>query len=131
MAGIMRGDEVRVFYHRASRRREHPEGFPGTVTRAGAKYGTVTFMMPGTDSSGQQPREWEIRFDLETGFQSPDTEGLRVRTLGQVEQDERRKEALYWLDLAGLEPKLGRAASMPLEHLEALAEVIKSWDRKD
>lgn len=53
-----------------------------------------------------------------------------MRTLKQIEQDERRKEALYWLDIAGLEPKLGRAASMPLEQLEQLAEVVRSWDRE-
>jgi hypothetical protein len=52
-----------------------------------------------------------------------------VQTPEPISQAERRKDALSWLDLAGFEPKLSRMNSMPVERLEQLAEVVRSWER--
>jgi hypothetical protein len=118
MTDINVGDEARVFYWRTRLHAENPDGFPGTVIKVAKKYGTIRL----EDGS-------EIRFDLGTGFESPDTFGRRVRTLAQIEQDERRNEAVSCIGLAGLEFKVGRQHFLTLEQLEQLAEVIKTWDR--
>ena len=55
-----------------------------------------------------------------------------VRTPGQVERDRRRAAALAAIKDAGLEFRLrpGYGHKVTLEQLEALAEVVKTWDQE-
>jgi hypothetical protein len=120
------GDEVRVFYWSGRRARQYPAGFPGKVTKTGKKYGTAEFDEPWpAPDNPQRTRPCEVRFDLETGFQSPDSLGLRVRTTEGLDRDERRREALWRIKGAGIEFSFGRERSLTLEQVESLAEVVK------
>lgn len=114
------GDEVRVFYWATSKRRQHPHGFPGRVTRTAKRYGWALFV----DERG---REGEVRFDMTTGYQSPDVDGFAVKTLAQADDAVRRKEALGVLHAGGLEIKLGYGDVIRTNQLEELAAVVAAW----
>lgn len=120
------GDEVRVFYWLSRKRREYPDGFPGKIIWVGKQRADVEFEIPAPDAEGG-PRPAQIRFDLRSGFQSPDIEGFRVRTLEQAAGDQRRKFALLQLDDAGLQFRAGSERGIPTEQLEALAAIVKGW----
>ena len=80
MTSFRVGDEVCVEFW-SHRRREFPDGFPGKIVKITARYGTAEFEMPRPDPADGGWR-WvpaSIRFDLRTGYMSPDIEGLRVR----------------------------------------------------
>ena len=130
MAYIQPGDEVRVLCRIRRRGQNIPEGgYRATVTKVARKYATATFEENWTNLTGKtEKREREISFDMETGIVRADTEGLYVRTLEQVERDERRKVALFYVKGAGIEFSFGRERSLTLEQLEALAEVVKTWE---
>jgi len=127
---IKPGDEVRVLCRIRRRSQDIPEGgYRATVTRTARKYATAAFTERWTGYAGQeQRREREINFDMETGQVRADTEGLYVRTPEQVERDERRRVALFHLDNAGVELKMWHRHHLTLEQIEALAEVVKTWE---
>lgn len=124
MDSIKPGDEVRLFITARRWRETQPVGgYPGTVTKIARKYATAMFESVGAHG-------WEVTFDMETGLVRADTVGMRVRTPGQVERDERRKEALFLLKNHGIEFGFGRERSLTLEQVEALAEVVKRWEQE-
>lgn len=107
------GDEVRVFDVNGPRRGQPVAGYPGTVTKAGRKLFTVTY---GGCSQV---------FRLDTG-QSNDAYGHQsVKTLEQAELDARRGRAVG--TLREHEITIGVRNSLTVEHLEALADLVRQF----
>ena len=130
MADIKAGDEVRVLRTRRGYGLTPPEGgYRATVTRTGRRYATAVF--DEALAAGQGTREWEISFDMETGIVRADTDGWYVRTPDELDREERRKMAMFLLGERGIEVKLGYANSLTLDQIEALAEVVKTWNQED
>jgi hypothetical protein len=128
---IKAGDEVRVLCRISRRSQSIPEGgYRAIVTKVARKYATAVFTERWTLGGQEQRREREISFDMETGQARADTEGLYVRTPEQLDRDERRKVALFHLDNAGVELKMWQRSHLTLEQIEALAEVVKTWDQE-
>ena len=127
---IKPGDEVRVLMRISRRGAQVPEdGYQGTVTKTGRKYATAAFEETWTNAAGSsQSRKREISFDMESGIEHAGYEGWYVRTPEQFHLDKRRKMALFLLGESGIEFKFGRERSLTLEQIEALAEVVKTWE---
>jgi hypothetical protein len=123
--GINPGDEVRVFGRPSRYSKSPPDGYKGTITKVGRKYATATYDLDG----GLFTIEFDMRDGCERG--SVGTHARRVRTPAQVEQDNRREVALTAIRDGGLEFRSGYPPSrLTLEQLEALAEVVKTWDKE-
>ena len=126
MTSYKEGDEVRVFPVSHRRRSQSPEGYPGTVTKTGRKYGTAVFEVPWTIGGKERTQQCEIAFDMTNGMQRGVTE-YRVRTAEQIKLDQRREVALFIVKDAGIEFSFGRERFLTLEQIEALAEVVRNW----
>lgn len=128
MTTLKAGDEVRVF-RRGMYVRDPAEGWTGTVTKVGRKYGTAEYeYIPAAWSgTGRRTREATVEFDLATGYEKGDQygNGVRVKTLEQVALDERTKAAEKVLRDAGFVTHA--ASTSPLELLEALAAVVEKF----
>ena len=129
MAKYEVGQELRVFIPRMRRQEdEEPRaGLKGEVIKVARKYMTVRYRR----SEGLPFQETE--FNMEDGKERNDgsyTTYLRyVETPEQVALNIRKQQALEALHGAGLEPisSLSRGRkNLPLEQLEALAEVINT-----
>jgi hypothetical protein len=132
MEPVKIGGEVRITPYRPSKYDKTPEGgYAGTVTKVGRKYATAEYEMAYSDYDGTERRlDKTVEFDMTTGIErrTTTTTGLYVRTPEQVERDNRYTAALAVLKDRGLEFRLGRERSFSLELLEALAEVVKSFE---
>lgn len=127
MTSYKEGDEVRVFLVSHRRRRsQSPEGYPGTVTKTGRKYGTAVFEVLRTIGGKERTNRCEIAFDMSNGMQRGVTE-YRVRTAEQIKLDQRREVALFLVKDAGIEFSFSRERFLTLEQIEALAEVVRNW----
>ena len=114
MTDIKVGDEVRVYFNTRT------GGQPGEVVRVGRT--RLTVRVNGRDD------DFYIETQQGTGPQYG--YGNRFKTLGQEAEDERRRTALATLNSRNIEIKLGRERSFTLEQIEALAEVVKTWDQE-
>ena len=104
------------------------ERHEGTVTRVSSKSAWAVFDEPWTSPEGvATTREHEVCFDMESGLERGVPE-YWVRTVEQAERDERKREAIYRLNEAGIEFKLGTERFLTVEQVEALAEVTKGWE---
>jgi hypothetical protein len=130
MSEFKAGDEVLVFINR--RHVHTPEGgWPGTVTKVSRKYAIAEYDYEYTSIGRSVTDRRSVEFDMTNGHERGDASsyGIRVRTPGQVAQDQRRRTALAALKAAGIEFRPGREYTLTLEQAEALAEVVKGWDR--
>jgi hypothetical protein len=129
MTGYEVGQEVRVFEHRRGVRNPD-DGYPGTVTKVGRKYGTAEYDITTTNWNGE-PHVWHrsVVFCLDSGTERDGgSYAVKVRTPAQVAEDQRRSAALSVIKSAGIEFRIGRERRFTLEQVEALAEVVKGWD---
>lgn len=100
-----------VILHHHSRYLEDEEV---TVTRVGRKYFYIK-------------QGWrELAFSLETGS-TKDGHGLWIKTKAQLALDERRKTAVEELRAHGVTLDHRSELKLPLDHLEALAEVARTF----
>ena len=123
------GDKVRVIM---SRRYGHGKIWAGRVTKVARKYATAEYEVETTYLNGKPKREKRtIEFDMATGidrYAHGGTYGDRVRTPAQLEEADRRTGALAALRDHGIEFRPGRERTLTLKQVEALAEVVKSWE---
>lgn len=132
MPDIKVGDEVRVLKRGRSRYEAFPEGgYTGTVTKVARKYATATYVRERT-AYPPGPVEETVEFDMETGKLRSGTDyssnyGLYVRTPEQYEAEQRRSAAMTALGGHGVNLDAMRYR-FTLEQIEALAEVVKSWE---
>jgi hypothetical protein len=125
---IKTGDEVRVF----SRNKYHPgpeDGQVATVTKAGRRWATAAWeVMERYCFGGERSAERTIEFDMETGYEkgANSSYGRYVKTPAQVELDARENAAVA--SLLARKIRLDRGHGLALEQIEALAEVVKSWE---
>jgi len=127
MADIKIGDEVRVLSNNSYH--PHPEGgYKATVTKVGRKYATATFPATRKWLGREEQYERPVEFDMTTGIERDghSSFGYRVRTLAQLEQDERRAAAMATLTAHHIAIDYGHR--LTLEQIESLAEVVKTWD---
>jgi hypothetical protein len=125
------GDEVRITPRRSSKYDTTPEGgYAGTVIKVARKYATAAFVL-AYESGGQQRRmDKTVEFDISTGIERGafNQQGYLVRTPEQIERDNRESAAHAVLRDRGIEFRLGRSRSFSLELLEALAEVVRTFE---
>lgn len=129
MANIKVGDEVRVLKHR-NRYDSFPEdGYTGTVTKVARVYATATYVRQRT-AYPPGPVEETVEFDMQTGRLrgSSTSYGVYVKTAEQYEHDERCSVAESLL--ASRRIRLDFRHGLTLEQIEALAEVVKTWDQE-
>lgn len=127
MTYIQPGDEVRILKHRG-RHDTFPEGgYTGTVTKVARKYATATYVRHRS-AWPAGPVEEAVEFDMETG--KPRDEGrhygIYVRTAEQYERDQRHSAAVAAVRASGIQ--LDARRKFTLEQIEALAEVVKTWE---
>ena len=128
MADINPGDEVRVLKHR-NRYDQFPEdGYTGTVTKVARKYATATYVRQST-AYPPGPVEVAVEFDMQTGKVRDEDRhyGIYIRTAGQYEHDQRESEAIAVLREHNISLDFTRR-KFALEQIEALAEVVKTWE---
>ena len=128
MADINPGDEVRVI---EGRRYGSGQIWAGRIAKVARKYATAEYETTRTDWNGKPKREKRtVEFDMTTGWErgTYGTYGIRVRTPAQIEEQERRAGALAEIKAHGIEFKSGRERMLTLEQVEALAEVVKTWE---
>lgn len=129
MSDIKVGDEVRILKH-STRYSSFPEdGYTGTVTKVARKYATAAYVRQRT-AYPAGPVEETVEFDMQTGRVRDNSAnyGIYVQTAEQYEHDQRRSAAMAVLTAHHIELKLGHARSFTLEQIEALAEVVKTWE---
>lgn len=125
------GDEVRVIEGR--RRYGRSNIWTGRITSVARKYATAEYEVDTTYLNGKPKREKRtIEFDMATGYEryTYGTYGSRVRTPAQLDRAERHAAAVALLKAHHLEFAPGHANSFTLEQVEALAEVVKTWDQE-
>ena len=130
MTDIKAGDEVRVF----SRNKYHPApegGQVATVTKVGRRYAAAAWEVTeklwlGEDRERRAERT--IEFDMETGYEkgTNSSYGRYVKTPAQLEVDAREDAAIS--SLLDRKIRLDFGHGLTLEQIEALAEVVKSWE---
>jgi hypothetical protein len=114
MADIKVGDEVRVFdgWHA----RHDRTSVPGEVVKVGRTLVRIKY------------KGREDAFRIDTGIINESNGGAEFMTLDQVERDQRRTIAMFVLNAHHIEIKIGHDRSFTLEQIEALAEVVKTWE---
>jgi hypothetical protein len=114
MTDIKVGDEVLVFdgWHARHDRRS----VPGEVVKVGRALVSIKF-------GGRT----EV-FRIDTGLINLANGGSEFMTLEHAERDMRRTAAIAVLTSHHIEFKTGRERSFTLEQLEALAELVKTFD---
>ena len=128
MADIKPGDEVRVI---EGRRYGSNRIWTGRIAKVARKYATAEYETTRTDWNGKPKAEKRtVEFDMATGWErgTYGTYGIQVRTPAQIDEQERRAGALAEIKAHGVEFKAGRERALTLEQVEALAEVVKTWD---
>ena len=123
------GAEVRVFSN--SSYHPNPEGgYRATVVKVARKYATATFPMTRKWVGREESYEQTVEFDMTTGIERDghSSFGYRVRTLAQLEQDARRAAAMEVLTANHVKLEEFRVRRFTLEQVEALAEVVKTFD---
>ena len=134
MTDIKVGDEVRILKHRTRYDSSFPEdGYTGTVTKVARKYAKATYVRQRT-AYPPGPVEETIEFDMETGKVREGTDygsnyNLYVRTAEQHEREQRQSAASAVLFARKI--RLDYSHGLTLEQIEALAEVVKSWDQEE
>jgi len=132
MVDIKVGDEVRVLRHVRYRGDDTPrDGQQATVTKVGRKYATAAWTESRVNFSGTGTYQDDrtIEFNMETGDERDSRFGYYVRTPEQLAAERRRSEVLAIIKDAGLEFRHGYGERRrTLEQLEALAEVVKTWE---
>ena len=117
------GDEVRVLDTNGRRVGQPDGGWIGRVEKVGRTLATVSY-------PGCRPAEGE-KFSMTDGYKPNDAYRHRhIHTVEEIALSDRRSVAIGVLREHNIELKLGRANSVTLEQLEALAEVVKTWDRE-
>src|ERR1039457_1251069 len=114
MTTIKVGDEVRVFdgWHA---RHDHTS-VPGEVVKLGRTLVRIKY------------RGFEEAFRIDTGVVNNSNGGASFMTLEQAALAERRTVALSVLAARHVKFETGYERSFATEQIEALAEVIKSWE---
>ena len=123
------GDEVRVLSNNSYH--PHPEGgYRATVIKVGRKYAAATFTTTRKWLGREESYEQTVEFDMATGVERDGgfSIGHRVRTLAQLEQDGRRAAAVDTLTAHRVKLETDYRHPFTLEQIEALAEVVKTWD---
>jgi hypothetical protein len=117
------GDEVRVLDTNGRRVGQPDGGWIGRVEKVGRTLVTVSY-------PGCRPAEGE-KFSMSDGYHPNDPYRHRhIHTADEIERQARRAAAIGVLREHHIELKLGRDRSFTIEQLEALAEVVKTWDRE-
>ena len=128
MTDIKIGDKVRVLSNNSYH--PHPEGgYQATVVKVGRKYATATFPMTRKWLGREESYERTVEFDMTTGNErgGHSSIGYRVRSLAQLEQDERRAAAMVTLTAHNVKLEETWNRRFTLEQVEALAEVVKTF----
>ncbi len=135
MANVKIGDEVHILCRLRRRSNQVPEnGHLGTVTKVGRKYATATWTETWKNFNGTETsqRARDIEFNMETGDERDSRFGYYVRTPEQLAREQRRSEALAIIKDRGLEFRHSYGERhRTLEQLEALAELVKTWDEAE
>ena len=132
MADIKVGDEVRILNRARNSYGSFPKGgYTGTVTKVARRYATATYIRQRT-ARPAGPVEETVEFDMETGKLRDGTDyssnyGLYVRTAEQYEAEQRRNAAIAAIRERGVSLEFTRH-SFTTEQIEALAEVVKTWE---
>jgi hypothetical protein len=127
MADIKVGDEVRVLKHRNRYSSFPAEGYAGTVTKIARKYATATYTRQRT-AYPAGPVEDTVEFDMQTGRVRDGSTNydIYVQTAEQYERDQRLSAAIAALTARKIQLDFGHG--LTLEQIEALAEVVKTFD---
>ena len=126
MDTIKVGDQVRIIG--SNLYRKSPEaGHRATVIKVGRKYATATYTRMRTAHPAGEVTE-TIEFDITTGREKGSTSnyGARVETPEQVELRARQSAAEDVLSTRKIRLDFGHG--LTLEQIEALAEVVKTWE---
>ena len=113
-SGIKVGDEVRVYD--GWRARQDRTAIPGEVVKVGRTLVRIKY------------RSQEDAFRMDTGVINDGYGGTAFETLVQAAREERRIAAMAVLKAHHVELKMGHDRSFTLEQVEALAEVVKTWE---
>ena len=115
------GDEVRVLDTNGRRVGQPDGGWIGRVEKVGRTLVTVTY-------PGCRPFEGE-KFSMEDGYKPNDAYRHRhIHTVDEVERQARRSAAVTVLREHGVD--LSHRFMRTIEQIEALAEVVKTWDQE-
>jgi hypothetical protein len=128
MTDYKEGDEVRVFDRRAHRQSRN--AYPGTVVSVARKYAIAEYERIFSRSDGTESSQTStVQFDMATGRERgvDSMYCLLVMSRERAEADDRQAAAEQ--DLRDVGVRLDSGHSFTLEQIEALAEVVKAWDK--
>jgi hypothetical protein len=108
------GDEVRVYFN------SRTAGQLGEVVRIGRTRLTVRV----------NGRNEDFYIETQQGVGPQSGYGTRFRTMADEAEYERRQTALATLKARNVEPRMGYERSFTTEQIEALAEVVKTFDQE-
>jgi hypothetical protein len=117
MTDVKKGQEVRIFDVNSRHRGDRGDGWPGKVEKVGSKLAHINY----------HGRTETFRLDNQ---RRNDPYGYQwFRTLGQIEEDNRRRAALDILRSHHVE--LGLQCTLSLEQIEAIAAVLSDSEHEE